>query len=70
MKVKANMPGTLPRDYKVHGWSVDTWMDLNDGKVVEIDSIPSSYELLVTEVKGEGSSASVISKPSSKKGAK
>ena len=70
MKVKANKPGTLPRDYKVHGWNVDTWEDLNNGKSVEVDSVPSSYELLVTEVKGEGSSASVSTKPSPKKGAK
>jgi hypothetical protein len=70
MKVKINIPRTLPRDYKVHGWDVKTWEALNSGKAVEVDAIPSEYDALVKEVKAEGTSASVVTKPSAKKGAK
>ena len=47
MKVKINIPRTLPRDYKVHGWDVKTWEALNGGKAVEVDAIPSEYDALV-----------------------
>ena len=70
MKIKINMPNTLPRNWKGLGLSSMAWEDLNGGKAIEVDSIPSGYELLVTEVKAEGASSSVGTKSSAKKGAK
>lgn len=70
MKIKINTARTLPRDYKVHGWNVETWEKLNEGEVVEVDSIPSGYNGLVTEVEGDTSSRVEIKSPIKKKGAK
>ena len=43
MKIKINMPNTLPRNWKGLGLSSKAWEDLNGGKAIEVDSIPSGY---------------------------
>ena len=68
MKIKVKTIGTLPRNYKGLGWTSKAWEDLNGGKAIEVESIPSEYSRLVEEV--ESSSTSTNSKASSKGGKK
>jgi hypothetical protein len=68
MKIKIKDPGSLPRNWKEVGLSSKAWEDLNGGKAIEVESIPSRYKNLVEEV--ESSPASTGSKAPIKGGKK
>ena len=67
MKIKIKRSDTLPRNWKSVGLSSKAWEELNGGKAIEVESIPSEYKSLVEEVK-ESSSASKGSKAATKGG--
>ena len=68
MKIQVKKAGTLPRNYKSFGWKSKAWEDLNGGKAIEVDSVPSDWQNLVEEV--EVSSTSTGSKATTKGGKK
>ena len=65
MKMKIKTPNTIPRNWKSQGWKFDAWEDLNSGKAIEVESVPSDWKHLV-EV--EEDKSSTASKSSSKGG--
>ena len=69
MKIKIKRSDTLPRNWKSIGLSSKAWEELNGGKAIEVEAIPSEYEGLVEE-ESSSSSASQGSKAASKGGKK
>ena len=70
MKIKIKRSDTLPRNWKSVGLSSKAWEELNGGKAIEVEAIPSEYKNLVEEVESSPSSASTGSKATNSKGGK
>ena len=70
MNIKAKLPNSLPRNWKSVGLSGKSWEDLNDGKSIEVESVPKGYDQFVEEDTSVSSSASIGSKKASSKGGK
>ena len=70
MKIKAKFPNSLPRNWKSVGLSGKSREDLNDGKSIEVESIPKGYDQFVDEEASASTSASTGSKNASSKGGK